>query len=225
MASPEAEFIKRVFKRERIARAVVAVSGGIDSSVALVLTVKALGAKNVFSLQLPYGNQSTKLSDQILDFVRLPRQNRQKINIKPAVDAFNVKDKLRLGNVMVRVRMIYVYDLAKKLNALVVGTENKSEKLLGYYTRFGDEASDIEPIVHLYKTEVIKLAKELGLPKEIINQKPTAGLWPGQTDEQELGFSYATADLVLQGKKQNARVLKRLKQVEFKKQVPYFLEK
>lgn len=223
MAIREVNFIRAVFKQEKIKRAVIAISGGIDSSVVLVLAVKALGVKNVFSLQLPYGQQSTELSDLILNFVKLPHQNRKKINIKPAVDAFGVKDKLRLGNVMVRSRMIYAFDLAKKLKALVVGTENKSEKLLGYYTRFGDAASDLEPIIHLFKTEVVKLAKELSLPEAIINQPPTAGLWPGQTDEQELGFSYATADQVLRGKKQDARVAKRLAQVEFKKLVPYTL--
>lgn len=223
MSIREVKFIQRMFKREKFNRAVVAVSGGIDSSVALVLSVKALGAKNVYSLQLPYGGQTTRLSDLIIDFVKLPNGNRRKINIKASVDSFKVKDKVRLGNVMVRVRMIYTYDLAKKLKALVMGTENKSEKLLGYYTRFGDEASDIESIVHLYKTQVIQLAKDLGLPRAIIDQAPSAGLWPGQTDEQELGFSYEVADLVLQGKKQNSQVLKRLSQVDFKKRVPYTL--
>lgn len=223
MLIKEINFIRKIFRREKVKQAVIAVSGGIDSSLALVLTVKALEAKNVFSLQLPYGEQSTESSDLILDFVKLPKVNRQKINIQPAVDAFKIHDKIRLGNVMARVRMIYAYDLAKQLNALVVGTENKSEKLLGYYTRFGDEASDIEPIVHLYKTVVFKLARDLSLPEAIINQLPTAGLWPGQTDEQELGFSYTLADEALQGKSSNAKVLQRLKEVEFKKRVPYTL--
>jgi len=216
-------FIKKTFQAEGFNKAIVAVSGGIDSSVALVLTVKALGVKNVFALQLPYGRQTTALSDLIMDFVKLPRKNRIKINIKEAVDIYRIKDKVRLGNIMARVRMIYSFDLAKKLSALVVGTENKSEKLLGYYTRFGDEAADIEPIIHLYKTQVRRLADELGIPEKIINQTPTAGLWPGQTDEGDLGFSYKEADQVLQGKKQNIKVQQRLKQVDFKKRVPYTL--
>lgn len=223
MCSKEINFIRDIFLREKVKRAIVAVSGGIDSAVALDLTVRALGAKNVFSLQLPYGQQSVSMSDLVLDFVRLARPNRRLINIQPAVDTFRVKDKQRLGNIMARVRMIYIYDLAKQLNALVVGTENKSEHLLGYYTRFGDAAADIEPLIHLYKTEVIQMAKELGLPEAVIAQIPTAGLWQGQTDEQELGFSYVAADAVLQGKKQDARVVKRLTQVEFKKRVPYTL--
>lgn len=223
MSIREVEFIRQVFEREKITKAVIAVSGGIDSSLALVLTVKALGVKNVFSLQLPYGKQSTELSDLILDFVELPQVNRQKIDIRSSVDVFRIHDKFRLGNAMARIRMIYAYDWAKELKALVMGTENKSEKMLGYYTRFGDEAGDILPLAHLYKTQLIELAKELGLPQEIINQPPTAGLWPGQTDEAELGFSYELADQVLVGKKSNDRVLQRLKQVDFKKRVPYTL--
>jgi NAD+ synthase len=98
---------------------------------------------------------------------------------------------------MARVRMILLYDLAKKHNALVCGTENKSEYLLGYFTRFGDAASDFEPIQHLYKTQVYQLASSLGVPKNIIKKTPTAGLWHGQTDEGEFGFSYKEADEVL----------------------------
>ncbi len=216
-------FIKKTFQKEGFKKAIIAVSGGLDSSVALVLTAKALGAENVYTLQLPYKKQCLENSDLILDFARIPAGNRIKIDIGTAVDAFKVKDKIRLGNIMARVRMIYSFDQAKRLNALVVGAENKSEKLLGYYTRFGDEAADIEPIIHLYKTQVKQLADELGIPKEILQAPPTAGLWPGQTDEKELGFSYEMADLVLQGKKQSIKVQQRLKQVDFKKRVPYTL--
>lgn len=216
-------FIKKTFQREEFRKAVIAVSGGLDSSVALVLIVKALGAENVYVLQLPYKNQSIENSDLIIDLAKIPLENRVKINIGKIVDGFGVKDKVRLGNIMARVRMIYCFDLAKKINALVVGTENKSEKLLGYYTRFGDEAADIEPIIHLYKTQVRQLADKLGLPKEIIEAAPTAGLWPGQTDEGDLGFTYKEADQVLQGKKQSIKVQQRLKQVDFKKRVPYTL--
>jgi len=96
-----------------------------------------------------------------------------------------------------RVRMVVLYDQAKLENALVVGTENYSEQMLGYFTRFGDEASDIEPIRHLYKTQVYELAKHLGVPQEIVVKEPSADLWRGQTDEGELGFSYAQADPIL----------------------------
>jgi NAD+ synthase len=106
-------------------------------------------------------------------------------------------EQLRLGNIMARVRMIILYDLAKANKALVCGTENKSERLLGYFTLHGDSASDFEPLTHLYKTQLKQLAKFLGIPQSIIDKAPTAGLWPGQTDEQELGFSYAEADEIL----------------------------
>lgn len=106
-------------------------------------------------------------------------------------------DKIRFGNIMARVRMIILYDLAKANKALVCGTENKTERLLGYYTLYGDSASDLEPIRHLYKTQVIELAKSLGVPEKIINKPPTAGLWLDQTDEKELGFSYKEADQIL----------------------------
>ena len=106
-------------------------------------------------------------------------------------------DRVRLGNIMARVRMIILFDLDKKQKGLVCGTENKSEALLGYFTRFGDEASDIEPIQHLYKTQVYELAKYLGVPKEIIEKPPSANLWESQTDEGEFGFTYKEADQVL----------------------------
>jgi NAD+ synthase len=101
------------------------------------------------------------------------------------------------GNIIARVRMIIIFDTAKRLNALVCGTENRSEHLLGYFTRYGDSACDLEPIQHLYKTQVWQLAKYLGVPQPVIDAPPTAGLWPDQTDEKELGFSYQQADKVL----------------------------
>lgn len=223
MSIKEIKFVRKVFKQEGIKRAVVAVSGGIDSSVALALTVKALGVENVVTLQLPYKNQSTEKADLIIDWVKIPQENRIKINIGKTVDSFGIKEKMRLGNIMARVRMIYEFDQAKKLKALVVGTENKSEKLLGYYTRFGDEAADIEPMIHLYKVEVIELARELKIPDAIINQQPSAGLWQEQTDEKDLGFTYKEADEYFQGKKPNKKIEVWLRGVDFKKRVPYTL--
>ena len=108
-------------------------------------------------------------------------------------------DKVRLGNIMARVRMVTLFDYARENSALVLGTENKSEHYLGYYTRFGDEASDIEPLRNLYKTEVFRLAGHLGIPEETREAVPTAGLWPEQTDEGQFGFTYETADEILYG--------------------------
>ncbi|TRZ53028.1 NAD(+) synthase [bacterium] len=147
-------------------------------------------------------------------------------------------EKVRLGNIMARTRMVILFDLAKQLNALVCGTENKSERLLGYFTRFGDAASDIEPISHLYKTQVYQLAKYLKVPEEIINQSPTAGLWDGQTDEGDFGFTYEEADQVLflyhdikkeikkikrLGYKNAEKIIKRFKNNQFKLKTPYSL--
>jgi len=165
-----------------------------------------------------------------------PRLAGVKSTQKYGVELF---DRIRLGNIIARVRMIILFDLAKKHNALVCGTENKSEKLLGYFTRFGDAASDIEPISHLYKTQVRELANYLKLPQKIIEAKPTAGLWPGQTDEGEFGFTYQEADNVLSlyfdkkistkkirslGYKNALKILAFAKKNSFKEKVPYLLK-
>lgn len=199
-------FLKTTLHISQKTTVVVASSGGIDSSVSLALSIQAFGAANVYVLSLPYTSLSAKAVDRtkkLVSFFSIPETNFQILDITGPVDAcrrelgITEDDKVRIGNIMARMRMIYVYDQAKKLNALVVGTENKTEYHLGYFTRFGDEASDIEPIQHLYKTQIYMLARELSLPDEIISQTPTAGLWTGQTDETQLGFSYEEADQIL----------------------------
>jgi NAD+ synthase len=169
----------------------------------------------------------------------LVAQNCQPGLSKPKRQELTQLNRLRLANLAVRLRMIALYDQAKLLDALVVGTENYSEHLLGYYTRFGDEASDLEPIRHLYKTQVYQLAQHLKIPQAIIEQEPTAGLWSGQTDESELGFSYRQADPILyllqNGKTEQAiiklgfngqlvsNVLTQVKGNHFKSETPYTL--
>lgn len=196
-------FIQQTFKTQHATKAVIAVSGGIDSAVSLSMLTKALGAAAVTPLLLPYGNQDMTDADTVCRFNQVAQTNWRVINIKPIVDNLcqtrNIaaSDHIRRGNIMARVRMILVFDIAREQKALVCGTENKSEHYLGYFTRFGDAASDIEPIAHLYKMQVRELAEYLALPKRILNKKPSAGLWDNQTDEQELGFSYADADRVL----------------------------
>lgn len=224
------KFIQETFKQQGFVKAVVAVSGGVDSATSLMLAARALGKDNVYSLQLPYKkHQPLVLAEAAIEAAGIPKNQRLIINIGRAADKLAVKlnakkDKVRLGNILARVRMICLFDQAKKLKALVVGTENKSEKDLGYFTRFGDEASDLEPIIHLYKTEVIALAKELGVPGAVITAVPTAGLWPGQTDEAELGLSYAQIDRMLAGKKTlHPAVAARIKANQFKDKVPYAL--
>ncbi len=196
--------LKKVFCQSGFSRAVIALSGGIDSGLSCGLTVRALGKNNVFPILLPYGQLNLPgLADalKLIDLLGIPKKNVVKIDIKSYVDEI-IKidpqmDHVRKGNVMARVRMIFIFDQAKKRKALVVGTENKSEHLLGYFTRFGDEASDIEPIRSLYKTHVYQLAKFLNLPEVILTKNPTAGLWENQTDEKEFGFTYKEADQIL----------------------------
>jgi NAD+ synthase len=198
------EFIRQTFIQAGKTQAVVAVSGGIDSALSLTLTVKALGADQVTPLFLPYDNQSTADSQLICEFNQIPQANWRTVNIQPVVKQFIQalpgvdQDQVRLGNIMARSRMIVVYDFAKAQNALVVGTENKSEHYLGYFTRFGDAASDLEPITHFYKTQVRQLVHYLNLPDILVTKAPSAGLWPDQTDETHMGFTYQQADLVLE---------------------------
>ncbi len=198
-------FIKDTLKEQRLKKTIITASGGIDSTTVLYLLKKAVDLDNILVAHLPYFSLGEKMKSFFLN-LGIFKSNIFIIPIKKIADQFQIKLKIknesyfnqvRLGNIMARIRMTIVYDLAKKYKALVCGTENKSEYYLGYFTRFGDEASDIEPIRHLYKTQVYQLANYLGVPKNIINQPPTAGLWLGQTDEKELGFSYNEADLIL----------------------------
>jgi len=222
------DFITKTFKDTNKTKAIVAVSGGIDSTTSLILTTKALEPDNVLPIHLPTKTSDPKnTKDSLLSIksTHIPDTNITTINIGSIIQKSwkiikhysknsphykkgesNKKEKnaaiikanqLRLANLQARIRMMLIYDHAKKNDALVVGTENLSEHMLGYFTRFGDEASDIEPIRHLYKTQVYDLAKHLDVPQEIINKKPSADLWKGQTDEKELGFSYLQADPIL----------------------------
>lgn len=235
-------FIKKTLQEHGFKKAVIAASGGVDSTTTLYLLRKALEPKNIIVVNLPYFSSSLYLS-KIVKNLKIPSSNFHSISIKNMVRLFtqklNVSEKIRLGNIMARVRMIILYDLAKKYNALVCGTENKSEYYLAYFTRFGDEASDFEPIRHLYKTQIYELAKYLGVPKEVIEQLPTAGLWQGQTDEEEFGFSYKEADQVLyyyfeqklsipaigkKGFKNAKKIINWAKQNSYKHHVPYIIE-
>ncbi|GAF84484.1 unnamed protein product, partial [marine sediment metagenome] len=195
-------FIKSTLKKQGFEKVIIPVSGGLDSSTCLLLCVKALVPEKVIAVKLPSAKQNMKLADLVIRQAGIPKKNVFEINIGKAVNQVvrslgNKVNSLRKGNIMARVRMIITYDLAKKHAALVCGAENKSEYLLGYYTRFGDEACDLSPIKHLYKTQVYQLAEYLDVPKEIINQPPSAGFWPGQTDEKEFGFTYKQADQIL----------------------------
>lgn len=197
-------FIKNTFQTQNKKKAVIAVSGGIDSAVSMALLAQAVGVENIIALLLPYENQSTEDGQLITTHLNIPATQVLTINIKPIVDAtvgvlsVPESEHFRLGNLKARARMLCVFDTAKAENALVCGTENKSEHYLGYFTRFGDAASDLEPISTLYKTEVRQLAESLKLPAIFLEKAPSAGLWNGQTDEAEMGFTYEQADKVLE---------------------------
>ncbi len=198
------DFLKTSFEKSGFSDAVIALSGGLDSSISCALAVRALGADHVYPVLLPYGSLSTQATldaMRVIEMLKISPSHVARVDIKPMLDAVTGKefgmDNIRKGNLMARTRMMILYDHAKKRNALVVGTENKSEYLLGYFTRFGDEASDIEPLRNLYKTQLYNLATHLGVPEAILTKKPTAGLWEGQTDEGEFGFRYTDADEIL----------------------------
>ncbi len=195
-------FISDYTRRAGFSKVVLGLSGGIDSSLSALLSVKALGRENVSAVMLPYKSSHP---DSLLDATRLANSlgiEQGVIDISPMVDAyFTTQDPqasmLRKGNWMARTRMCVLFDLSAKLEALVIGTSNRTELLVGYFTQFGDSACAIEPIGHLYKTEVRQMAKELGLDARIIAKTPTADLWEGQSDEADLGMKYEKLDEIL----------------------------
>lgn len=196
-----AEFLRRELHRTGCNRFVVGLSGGIDSAVSTYLAARALGPENVFACRLPFRSSSeSSLLDaqEVIDDLGLPAET---IEISAMVDGFASSagdaDSLRLGNVMARVRMALLYDRSAKHRALVLGTSNKTELLLGYGTLHGDMASALNPIGDLYKTQVRALAVHLGVPRAICEKPPSADLWPDQNDEQDLGMTYAQIDPLL----------------------------
>ncbi len=214
------EFIRERIENSGFQRAVLGLSGGIDSTVVAYLAVEALGdPRNVYALILPYKSyQSESVKDARL-IARKLGINSQIIRIDPMIEEYFRKfsyrkishpvilgsegsqvkalEYLRRGNKMARERMSILYDWALVLRGLVLGTSNKTELSMGYFTKYGDGGVDMEPLGDLYKTQVRQLAKYLGVPQSIIRRRPSAGLWPGQTDEGELGINYEELDKIL----------------------------
>ena len=196
-----ADFIRRETRKAGFSRAVLGLSGGVDSAATAALAVRALGAGNVVCALLPYRTSSPdSLSDARL-MVRLLGTRSVRLAITPMIDAYFERQRrasaLRRGNKMARERMAVLYDLSARERALVVGTSNKTELLLGYGTIFGDLACGINPLGDLYKTQVRGLALHLGVPGHIVLKTATADLWPGQSDEQDIGAPYVEVDRLL----------------------------
>ncbi|MEI6847576.1 MAG: NAD+ synthase [Chlorobiaceae bacterium] len=180
---------------------VLGLSGGIDSAVACELAVRALGADNVLALMMPYSSSSPESLEHAELMISKLGIKVEKVSITPVVDAFFSSiphnELLRRGNIMARTRMVFLYDVSARDRRLVIGTSNKTELLLGYGTMFGDMASAVNPLGDLYKTQIRGLARHLDIPEPIIIKAPSADLWEGQSDEDDLGFSYESVDLLL----------------------------
>ncbi len=182
-------------------KAVVGLSGGVDSSVVAYLSAEAFGRDNVVAVILPHrlsSPQSRVDAEQVASGLGI---RAEVVDITPMVDAYlerwKVNDRVRAGNVMARARMIVLYDISQRERALVIGTSNKTEMLLGYGTAFGDLACALNPIGDLYKSQVWHLARAIGVPEAIVAKKPSADLWEGQTDEGDFGFTYENVDRLL----------------------------
>jgi NAD+ synthase len=195
------DFIRTEITRTGYSRAVVGLSGGVDSSLSCYLAAEAMGPENVLALRMPYKASSPdSLEHAELVITALGVQSLT-ISITDMVDPLleyiPEDETIRRGNVMARARMMVLYDQSEAFGGLVVGTGNKTEILLGYTTLYGDSACAINPLGDLYKTQVRQLAHAMGVPEEIIQKAPSADLWAGQTDEGELGFTYDEADRLL----------------------------
>lgn len=194
-------FIRNEVYRAGRTKVVVGLSGGLDSAVAASLAAHALGPGSVMGILLPFRAGSTQSQQDAERVVGALGIVAERVDITPMVDAFRAASgqvgRVRLGNVMARIRMLVLYDRSKEFRALVLGTSNKTELLLGYGTLHGDMASALNPLGDLYKTQVRALGEYLKVPSSIRRKPPTADLWPAQTDEQELGFTYDEVDRLL----------------------------
>lgn len=194
-------FIKSEITRVGFARAVVGLSGGIDSALSCILAAQALGPENVLAVRMPYkasSRDSLEHAQLLIDQLGVQSKTIEITDmVEPLIQLDPEMSKVRKGNLMARARMIVLYDQSEAFKGLVVGTSNKTEILLGYSTMFGDSASALNPIGDLYKTQVRQLSRALNVPAPIVDKPPSADLWAGQTDETELGFTYEEVDRLL----------------------------
>jgi NAD+ synthase len=194
-------FLRDEIRKVGVEHAVIGLSGGIDSALACYLVAQAIGAHNVYAVRMPYRTSSADSLDHAQLVIEALGIHSETVEITDMVDPLIAATPditpLRKGNLMARARMIVLYDRSAAYKALVVGTSNKTELLLGYGTLFGDMASALNPIGDLYKTQVRELARAIGVPEPIVAKPPSADLWIGQTDEDEMGLTYAEVDQLL----------------------------
>jgi NAD+ synthase len=194
-------FLKSEVGRVGFTRAVIGLSGGIDSALSCALAAEALGPDNVLAVRMPHRSSSPDSLKDAEATARCFGVRMETIEITPMVEPLIQRDpkisNVRKGNLMARARMIVLYDQSEAFKGLVIGTSNKTEILLGYTTLWGDMASALNPIGDLYKTQVRQLSQALGVPQPVLDKPPSADLWAGQTDEGELGFTYAEVDKLL----------------------------
>jgi NAD+ synthase len=243
-----AQFLRRRLDEAGLDTYVLGLSGGVDSACAAALAVRAVGPERLLTVKLPSSTSSPASwmdAEAVEAALGLPPERRLMVEIGPMVDGWRAvigdpdPHALRVGNVAARCRMVVLWDLAAKHRGVVLGTENRTESLLGYFTIYGDAGSAVEPIASLYKSQVWTLSEYLGVPRRVVEKPPTADLWTGQTDESELGMRYVEADRVLhwavdrglsvQATAQQAglpelavaHVLARYRATAFKREIPY----
>jgi len=238
-------FIQDYFNASGHRTGVVGVSGGVDSSLVFFLACEALGAGHTVGAVLPHAGSSPIFIDRAQKIIAMNGGHLRYFDITETVNSFQklsgTEDSRRIGNIMARVRMTALFDISAESEGLVIGTGNKTEILLGYFTLCGDGACAFEPLGDLYKSEVWEMARLVGIPEEIIAQPPTADLWEGQTDEGELGITYDTADRILSllveknltpekisdigfPREDVSRVFTLMKKSEFKRRMPPYPE-
>lgn len=195
------DFISDEIGKAGMSRAVLGLSGGIDSAVSAYLSAEALGADNVLAVKMPYKTSaadSVSDADRVIEALGIPSLTAPITGMADALIAqFPNMSPLRQGNIMARLRMTILYDQSVAFGGLVMGTSNKTELLLGYSTVYGDSGVALQPIGDLYKTQLRQLAEDMGVVDSVRTKAPSADLWAGQTDEGELGFTYADVDQVL----------------------------
>jgi NAD+ synthase len=197
------QFVTGHLRMTGFTRAVLGLSGGIDSALVAYLTAEAIGPANLLCVLMPYRTSSPASRSDAEELVRRLGCSSTLVDITPMVDGyFDLAvdidvSPLRRGNFAARARMAVLYDHSVTWGGLVMGTSNKTETLLGYTTIFGDNAAALQPIADLYKTQVRQLSADIGVPEVILRKSPTADLWAGQTDEQEVGLRYSDIDRLL----------------------------